>query len=186
MLLHAQHCRPVAVAGASCFLAFGARKGVGATRIPSRTYSSACGHSSEGGAVLRCGKWRAPEAKPRAPGAEQKQVAESGTALHGFIYALRHSPLSFSLLCSYPAPQPPPDSPLNVALLCLACLLLSSSRFPCKRSNNKKSSAFKSASSFPLHCSYSLRAVAPAEDDRLTPLLHLRSQWCSFSLCCSW
>jgi hypothetical protein len=42
-------------------------KGMGATRIPSRTYGSACGHSSEGGAVLRCEKWRSPEAEPRAP-----------------------------------------------------------------------------------------------------------------------
>ena len=87
------------------------------------------------------------------PGAEQKQVAESGAALHEFIYALHHPPLS--LLCSYPAPPPPADSPLNVALRCLPCLLLSSSRFPCKRTNNKKSSAFKSARSFLLHCSYS-------------------------------
>jgi hypothetical protein len=31
-----------------------------------------------------------------------------------------------------------------------------------------------------------LLAVAPADDDRLTPLLHLRSQCCQFSLCCSW
>ena len=92
-------------------------------------------------------------ARGRAPGAEQKQVAESGAALHEFIYALHHPPLS--LLCSYPAPPPPPDSPLNVALRCLPCLLLSSSRFPCKRTNNKKSSAFKSARSFLLHCSYS-------------------------------
>jgi hypothetical protein len=35
--------------------------------------------------------------------------------------------------------------------------------------------AFLRARFFPLHCSYSLRAVAPAKDDRLTPLLHLRS-----------
>ena len=99
--------------------------------------------------------------RPSSPGAEQKakastRVAESGAALHEFIYALHHSPLSFSLLCSYSPPQPPPDSPLNVALLCLPCLLLSSSRFPCKQTNNKKSPAFKSARSFSLYCSYSI------------------------------
>jgi hypothetical protein len=51
------------------FLLFGFRgsiKGVGATRKPSRTYGSACGHSSKGGAVLRGETWRAPEAEPRA------------------------------------------------------------------------------------------------------------------------
>jgi hypothetical protein len=89
----------------------------------------------------------------RAPGAEKKQAAESGAALHGFIYALHNPPLSLSLLYSYP--QAPPDSPLKVALLCLPCLLLSSSPFPCKRTNNKKSLAFKSARSFSLHFSYS-------------------------------
>jgi hypothetical protein len=57
---------------------------------------------------------------------EQKQAAESGAALHGFIHALHHSALSFSLLCSYPAPQPPPDSPLKTwrCFAFLACSFL--------------------------------------------------------------
>jgi hypothetical protein len=195
------------LACASCFWLSGL-KDMGATRIPSRTDGSACGHSSEGGAVLRCEKRRAPEAEPWAP--SQKQVVESGAALHGFIYALHHSPLSFFLLCSYSAPQPPAPSQFpskrGAALPCLlACSFLRVAsleneqttrrvqplkapapfrcvliRPPCKRTNNKQSSAFQSARFFPLPCSYSIRAVAPAEDDRLTPLLHLRSQWCSF------
>jgi hypothetical protein len=137
MQLHAAcaaHCRPVVVTGCwrwrFLLLASGAQ-GHDATRIPSRTHGNVCGHSSEGGAVLRCEKWRAPYGG-QAPGAEQKQAAaESGAALHGFIYAytnstnlLSRSPSS----CSCP-PPPPPDSPLNVALLCLPCLLLSSSRY---------------------------------------------------------
>jgi hypothetical protein len=68
--------------------------------IPSRTHGSVCGHSSEGGAVLRCEKWRTPYGGRAPAGAEQKQAAESSAALHGFIYALHHPPLSFSLLCS--------------------------------------------------------------------------------------
>ena len=126
-------------------------KSIGATRVPSRTHGSALQTQQRRrrSASLR----KMARTRGRAPGAEQKQVAESGAALHEFIYALHHPPLS--LLCSYPAPPPPPDSPLNVALRCLPCLLLSSSRFPCKRTNNKKSSAFKSARSFLLHCSYS-------------------------------
>ena len=134
----------------SCFCLSGL-KAMGATRVPSRTHGSALQPQQRRrrSASLR----KMARARGRAPGAEQKQVAESGAALHEFIYALHHPPLS--LLCSYPAPPPPPDSPLNVALRCLPCLLLSSSRFPCKRTNNKKSSAFKSARSFLLHCSYS-------------------------------
>ena len=150
-------------------------------------------------------------ARGRAPGAEQKQVAESGAALHEFIYALHHPPLS--LLCSYPAPPPPPDSPLNVALRCLPCLLLSSSRFPCKQTNKQQQEyrlqkrpvlfvvlflfdklkarrsklpclsealdLMQSTVSLPLKL-IELRAVAPADDDRLNP--HA-PQWCSFSLC---
>jgi hypothetical protein len=129
-------------------------KGIGATRAPSRTHGSALQPQQRRrrSASLR----KMARARGRAPGTEQKQVAESGAALHEFIYALQHHPpLSFSLLCSYPAPPPPTDSPLNVALRCLPCLLLSSSRFPCKRTNNKKSTAFKSARSFSLHCPYS-------------------------------
>ena len=152
-MLHAQHCRPVAsscLRSLACFWLSGL-KGMSATRVSSRTHGSALQPQQRRrrSASLR----KMARARGRAPGAEQKQVAESGAALHEFIYALHHPPLS--LLCSYPAPPPPPDSPLNVALRCLPCLLLSSSRFPCKRTNNKKSSAFKSARSFLLHCSYS-------------------------------
>ena len=147
-MLHTQHCRPVAVAviGASCLWLPGSRMWRHADNEP-RLWQRVVRPQQR----RRC----APEAEPRAPSKKQKQVAESGAALHEFIYALHHPPLSFSLLYSYPAPPPPPDSPLNVALRCLPCLLLSSSRFPCKRTNNKKSSAFKSARSFLLHCSYS-------------------------------
>jgi hypothetical protein len=83
-----------------------------------------------------------------SPGCRAK--ASSGERL-GFAWTNIRTPpppsslvtsLSFSLLCSYPSPQPPPDSPLNVELCCLPCLLLSSSRFPCKRTSNNKSSAF--------------------------------------------
>jgi hypothetical protein len=131
---------------------------------PADGLMSACAvtrHSSEGGAVLRCEKWCVVRAIWRpSPGSEQKQkqAAESGAALHAFIYELHRALISRSLsfvACSYPATQPPPDSPLNVALICLPCLFLSSSRFPCKRTNKKKSSAFKSARSFSLPCSYS-------------------------------
>jgi hypothetical protein len=150
MQLHAACAAPptvlLLVACASCFLAFGALEGVGATRIPSRTYSSA---------VLRCEKWRAPEAEPRAPSKrKQRRAARLCMDLHTHSTTLLSRSLSF--VATPPPPQPPPDSPLNVALLCLPCLLLSSSCFPyCKRTNNKKSSAFKSARSFLLHCSYS-------------------------------
>ena len=135
-------------------LSFGALKGMGATRVSSRTHGSALQPQQRRrrSASLR----KMARARGRAPGAEQKQVAESGAALHEFIYALHHHPLSRSLsFVATQPPPPPPDSPLNVALRCLPCLLLSSSRFPCKRTNNKKSSAFKSARSFSLHCSYS-------------------------------
>jgi hypothetical protein len=48
---------------------------MGATQVLSRTHGSACGHISEGGAVLRCEKWRAPEAEPRAPSKSKQRRA---------------------------------------------------------------------------------------------------------------
>jgi hypothetical protein len=195
-------------------------KGVGATRIPSRTYSSACGYSSEGGAVLRCEKRRAPEAEPRAP-SKAKQAAESGAALHGFIYAyaLHHSPLSFSLLCSYSPPAPsrfssergaalpsllaraclysflrvaslankqttrriPPSKArpvLFVALFLFEKLKARRPKLPCL---SEALDLMQSTVSLPLKLMHiELRAVAPADDDRLNPR---PPQWCSFSLC---
>jgi hypothetical protein len=51
-------------------------------------------HNSEGGsASLR----KIARARGRAPGAEQKQVAESGAALHGFIYIRTPPPSSLVL-----------------------------------------------------------------------------------------
>jgi hypothetical protein len=51
-------------------------------------------------------------ARGRAPGAEQKQVAESGAALHEFIYAppTTPRPLVISPLVLPPPPPPPPPS----------------------------------------------------------------------------
>jgi hypothetical protein len=83
-MLHAQHCRPVACAYyylAFAFVFEGSRAWAPhwhRVALTAARYS----HNSEGGAVLRCEKWRAPEAEPRAPSKKQKQVAESGAALH--------------------------------------------------------------------------------------------------------
>jgi hypothetical protein len=149
----------------------------------------------------------------RAPGAEQKQVAESGSFAWSYIRtpplpSLALSPLYPPLPSRFPSKSgavlPSMLAPfcellplqtnkqqaecslskrplLSVALFLFARVI----RLPCKRTNNKQSSAFQSPCSFPLPCSYSFRAVTPAKDDRLAPLLHLRSQWCPFSLCCS-
>jgi hypothetical protein len=85
-----------------------------------RSRQSACALSSEGGAVLRYEKWRAPVRHSR-PSPRRRAKASSGErrgfAWSGVIYALRHSPLWFTLLCT----QPPLDFPLNAALLCLPC-----------------------------------------------------------------
>jgi hypothetical protein len=147
---------------------------------------------------------RPMEAKPRAPSKSKQQRRAARLCMDLYMH-IRTPPI-----CSLVLP------PRGAALPSLLAPFFESlcSRLPCKRTNNKKrsafksarsfplpcsysppfckrtsntqSSAFQSAGSFPLSCSYSLRAVAPAEDDRLTPLLHLRSQWCPFSLCCSW
>ena len=149
-------------------------------------------------------------ARGRAPGAEQKQVAESGAALHEFIYALHHPPLS--LLCSYPAPPAPSRFPskrgaalpsllapffeslplqtnkqqeesrlqkrpvLFVVLFLFDKLKARRSKLPCL---SEALDLMQSTVSLPLKL-IELRAVAPADDDRLNP--HA-PQWCSFSLC---
>ena len=150
-MLHAQHCRPVACA----YLAFVFRGSKGHGRHTGIESHSRQRPTAITAKAAQCFAAKAVRARGRTPGAEQKQVAERCGFAWIYIRTPPSPPLSFSLLCSYPAPPPPPDSPLNVALRCLPCLLLSSSRFPCKRTNNKKSSAFKSARSFLLHCSYS-------------------------------
>ena len=90
-MLHTQHCRPVAVAviGASCLWLPGSRMWRHADNEP-RLWQRVVRPQQR----RRC----APEAEPRAPSKTKQQAADSGAALHGFIYALRHSPLSFSLL----------------------------------------------------------------------------------------
>ena len=99
----------------SCFCLSGL-KGMGATRVPSRTHGSALQPQQRRRRSASLQKMaRARGRAPRAPSKKQKQVAESGAALHEFIYALHHPSLLFSLLCSYPAPPAP-------------------SRFPSKRS----------------------------------------------------
>jgi hypothetical protein len=97
----------------ACPLASGAQ-GHGATRIPSPAYGSACGHSSEGGAVLRCEKSRAPEAEPRAPSKSRQQAADSGAAFFAWIYYIRTPPLallsrSLSFVATHPPPPPAPS-----------------------------------------------------------------------------
>jgi hypothetical protein len=53
-----------------------------AQAIPSRTYGSACGHSSaEGGAVLRCEKWQREWQVQVASGKWRWRRAESGAVL---------------------------------------------------------------------------------------------------------
>jgi hypothetical protein len=85
---------------------------------------------------------------PSPTGTEQKQVAESG----GFAWSIHTPPLSSLVLSPlYPAPSRVP-SKRGAAL---PSLLLSPSRFPCKRTNNKQSLAFQSAHSFLLPCSCS-------------------------------
>ena len=94
----------------------------GATRITSPACGSAsCGHSSEGGARQR------PSPGRRAkPSSKQRTAARLCMDLYTHSATLLSRSLSF--VANHPPPQPPPDSPLNVALLCLPCLLLSSSR----------------------------------------------------------
>jgi hypothetical protein len=74
MQLHAYMCIAgglLLLACAPCFW-LSVPKGMDTTRVLSRTHGSACGRISEGGAVLRCEKWRAPEAEPRGRRAKSK------------------------------------------------------------------------------------------------------------------
>jgi hypothetical protein len=105
-------------------------------------------HNSEGGAVFCCEKLRAPEAEPRAPRkSKQRRAARLCMDLytHSTTTLSRSLPFGATPPPAAPRPPPPPNFPLNAVMRCLPCLLLSSSRlFPCKRTINKESSAFKS------------------------------------------
>jgi hypothetical protein len=72
--------RSLRLALAFALLAFGFGFWGSRARIPSRTYGSACGHSSaEGGAVLRCEKWQ--REWQVASGKWRWRRAESGAVL---------------------------------------------------------------------------------------------------------
>jgi hypothetical protein len=155
-MLHTQHCWPVAVAGASCLWLPGlkgmAPRGYRASLMAARAATAA--------KAVQCFAAKNGARQRPSPGRRARASSKQRTSARLCMDLYTHSATlltrSLSFVANHPPPpQPPPDSPLNVALLCLPCLLLSSSRFPCKQTNNKKSSAFKSALTFSLHCSYS-------------------------------
>jgi hypothetical protein len=129
------------LACASCFW-LSVLKGMGATRAGTEPHARQRVRSQTAAKAAQCfaAKKNGARQKP-SPGRQAKAKASSGER-RGFARIYMRSspltPLSFGLLCSYlPPAAAPPDSP--------PCLLLPSSHLPCKRTNSKKSSAFKSA-----------------------------------------
>jgi hypothetical protein len=207
----------VAGAGASCFFGFrGSRVWRHADtephlcqRVRSQQRRRRSYFAAKNGA-------RHMEAEPRAP-SKSKSMQRRAARLCMDLYTHSTTLLSRSpsfVACSYPAPSRFPSKrgaalpsllapffeslPLQTTkqqeelslqkcpILPFRCLVLI--RLPFKRTNNKQSSAFQSARSFPLVALFLFaprcrsRRGRPAD----SPPLHLRSQWCSFSLCCSW
>jgi hypothetical protein len=112
MQLHAacaQHCRPVACAHLAFVFCLSELKGIHGRQTGTEPHSRQRATATTAKAA-QCFAAK-NGARGLAPGAEQKQVAESGAALHEFIYALHHPPLSFSLLCSYTSPPAPSRFP---------------------------------------------------------------------------